>query len=139
MAKSFWIVLAMGLSLCASANAGAKETASPMSGAAFEAYVTGQVVTYAHDGRVYGMEQYLGGRRVVWRHLGGDCLEGAWFEQGDQICFQYEGDVPTQCWQFFENGTGLGARADGDPDGMWLYEVRRASEDLMCPAPYLGT
>lgn len=109
-----------------------------MSAAEFEAYVAGRTVTYAHDGQAYGIEQYFPNRRVLWRHIGGQCIEGTWFEANGEICFEYQGGTSAQCWQFFENGSGLGARASEDPDGLWLYELRRMSEPLQCPAPDLS-
>lgn len=111
----------------------------PMSAADFEAYVSGRTVTYAHDGRAYGIEQYLPDRRVIWRHIGGDCIEGVWFESGGEICFEYDGGGARQCWQFYQDGAGLGARASEDPEGLWLYEVERIREPMQCPVPYLGT
>ncbi len=110
-----------------------------MSGAEFGAYVGGHTVTYAHDGRIYGMEQYLPDRKVIWRQIGGDCQEGSWFEAEGQICFDYGDGIALQCWQFVNEGGRLGARADSDPQGTWLYEVQRSQEPMQCPAPYLGT
>ncbi|WP_145962999.1 hypothetical protein [Mangrovicoccus ximenensis] len=129
--------MAAVLALLAAPAAAAEPSA--MSGEEFGAYVDGHTVTYAHDGRVYGMEQYLPGRKVIWRQFGGDCQEGVWFEAGGQICFDYGEGIPLQCWQFVHDGGRLGARADSDPAGSWLYEVQRSTEPMHCPAPYLGT
>ncbi|MBE3640612.1 hypothetical protein [Mangrovicoccus algicola] len=129
-----------GLLLAAlAALPGTGQAAEAMSGAAFGAYVGGKTLTYAHDGVVYGMEQYLPQGRVIWRHVDGPCEEGVWFERDGQICFDYGDGIPLQCWQFVEEGGRLGARSQSDPSGTWLYEVRRSSEPMDCPAPYLGT
>lgn len=127
------------VALCAPLGVAAGQDAAPMTADAFEAYVAGRTVTYAHDGQAYGIEQYFSDRRVIWKHIGGDCVEGTWFEANGEICFEYDGGGAMQCWQFYEDGGGLGARASGDPDGLWLYEVQRISEPLQCPVPYLGT
>ena len=38
----------------------------PLDGAEFEAFATGKTLSYAVGGIVYGAEQYLPGRRVIW-------------------------------------------------------------------------
>ncbi len=43
---------------------------APMTAAEFEAYATGKTLTYAVGGEVYGAEQYLPGRRVLWAFKG---------------------------------------------------------------------
>ena len=126
----------MALAVTAASAAGAEEVL--MNGEDFGAYVDGQTVTYARDGRVYGMEQYLPGQKVIWRQIDGACEEGVWYVRDGLICFDYGDGIPLQCWQFFRDGARLGARADGDPQGLWLYEVRRSAEPMQCPAPYLG-
>lgn len=105
----------------------------------FDTYVTGRTVTYAHDGRVYGFEQYLSDRRVIWRPVAGECQEGVWFPQDGHICFAYDGGIELQCWQFYDTGATLGARVAEDPEGMWLYEVERSEEPIDCPLPYFGS
>ncbi len=110
-----------------------------MSGTEFYAYVGGHTLTYARGGRILGVEQYLPGRKVIWRRAEGECEEGVWFEAAGRICFDYGESGAQQCWQFVNKGGRLGARADGDPQGAWLYEARRSSEPMQCPAPYLGT
>ena len=134
-----WTVIGVAWAMAiAAAPLSAAQEPSSMDGAAFDGYVTGSTVTYAHDGRVYGMEQYLPDRKVIWRQIGGECLEGVWFEQDGHICFDYGEGAPLQCWTFALNGGGLGARPIEDPAGMWLYEVRKSREPMQCPAPYLG-
>ncbi|MEM8554653.1 MAG: hypothetical protein AAGF71_07465 [Pseudomonadota bacterium] len=129
---------ALGLSLICIASAGHAAEDALLTGDRFGAYVSGSTVTFAHNDQVYGMEQYMPGNHVIWRRLGGDCQEGTWFAQGDEICFDYGEGVPLQCWQFYQTATGLRARSMNDASGMWLYEVMRTDEPMQCPAPYLG-
>ncbi|MGB0660207.1 MAG: hypothetical protein ACPGNV_08490 [Mangrovicoccus sp.] len=110
----------------------------PITAAQFEAYVQGRTLTYAENGEVYGIEQYLPGRRVVWSFLNDDCVEGVWYESEGQICFLYQGDVGEQCWQFYASENGLGALTDGDDDSLFLYEVQHSSQNMTCPGPMVG-
>ncbi len=128
-----WLAFAAA---CAAQAATAQEI---LSAEAFDAYVTGTTVTYAHDGHIYGVEQYLPDRQVIWREVGGTCQKGVWFEQDGHICFSYGPDLPLQCWQFFSTGSTLGARVAGDPEGLWLYEVEQRDAPLDCPQPFLGS
>lgn len=112
---------------------------APLSPEAFEAHVTGRTLTYAADGEVYGMEQYLPGRRVIWAFLGEQCQRGIWYPLGDLICFVYDREPRPQCWRFFRApGGGLIAKfADGAP-GLSLYEAENVDGPLLCPGPDVG-
>ena len=119
--------------------ASASESARPMTAAEFEAFVEGRTLTFGFGGTVYGIEQYLPNRRVIWRFLGEDCRHGRWFDDGPLICFVYD-DEPGQlhCWTFHETPRGLRARfarngTDDDP-----VEVRPAESPLVCPGEFFG-
>ena len=73
-------------------------------------------LSYSSQGRSYGAEQYLPGRRVIWTFLDGECQEGSWYEEAGLICFVYENNFEPQCWSFWERGGGLAARkvAEGE-------------------------
>jgi len=103
----------------------------------FESYATGRTLSYAAGGQVFGTEQYLPNRRVVWAFEGEDCQYGRWYPQDDQICFAYQDGEP-QCWTFWKKGKGLAARYMNDSVGMELSEVSRSSEPLDCPGPDVG-
>ena len=106
--------------------------AEPMSGAEFEDFVTGQTLTFAEDGQVYGIEQYLPNRRVRWAFMGDQCRDGFWYEEaGGQICFLYEDLEGPQCWIFSRDGGRLTAQFQGD-GGRELYEAQRSAEPLRC-------
>lgn len=104
----------------------------------FEAYATGRTLTYALGGQVYGIEQYLPGRRVLWAFAGDECRRGTWYEQGEEICFVYEHDPTPQCWTFHRKDNGIAARFAGDAPGSELSEVAQTPEPLSCTGPDVG-
>lgn len=113
--------------------------ADPMTAAEFESYVQGKTLYFGTDGAPYGVERYLGDRRVEWSFLDGDCKQGVWFENTrNQICFLYQDSPETHCWQFFREGTGLRAVFENDPDSTTLYEITDAEDPMMCHGPDLG-
>ena len=74
----------LALALCAAGPAAAQDA---MTAAEFEAHVEGRTMTYATAGGApYGAEEYRPGRRVRWSVLDGECLEGVWYERGEDIC-----------------------------------------------------
>lgn len=104
----------------------------------FEAYATGKTLTYAYGDEIFGTEQYLAGRRVLWAFTGDECRKGSWYADGEQICFVYEDDGVPQCWVFFRDADGLRALYAGDPVGSELSEVEQSPEPLACPGPDVG-
>ncbi len=114
--------------------------AATMSAAEFEAYVTGRTLTYTDRGVVYGIEEYLPGRRVRWAYVGDECRDGYWYEAvGGEICFVYE-NAPTspQCWRFTERAGRLSAVFTGAEDGRELYEAEKTDEPMVCLGPDVG-
>ncbi len=110
---------------------------APMTGAEFDAYVTGKTLMYGTGAEPYGGEDYLPGARVRWSFLDGRCLEGRWFEAAPNICFVYNDDPDPVCWTFFEGPDGLTALLEGDPDEV-LYETGEAEKPLFCLGPEVG-
>ncbi len=110
-----------------------------MSAEEFEAYTSGQTLTYFDQGTPYGTEEYRPNRRVRWAFIGGQCTEGFWYDSGAGICFVYEHDpeVP-QCWEFLQEGGRLTAMFLGDDDGRELYEAERSDEPMTCLGPDVG-
>lgn len=85
----------------------------PLSVADFEAFVQGRTFdTHDQTGR-YGVETFLPGRRAIWRDAD-QCLEGTWRPQGDQICFDYQGEPFPYCWTYHDRGDWLMGWLDGD-------------------------
>jgi len=111
---------------------------APLSGQEFEAYATGKTLSYAQDGVVWGSEQYLPGRKVIWAFTEDECQYGRWFEDQGNICFVYNNDETPQCWRFFHEATGLRAIFMGADGGTQLSEVGQSKTPLSCPGPDVG-
>ena len=115
---------------------------APLSAAEFEAYATGKTLTYAAAGKVWGQEEYLPGRQVVWAFSGEPCEYGTWIaalstENTPMQCFVYEDHPDQNCWEFFHGQAGLVALFVGG-DGTLLSEVAETSEPMKCPGPKVG-
>ena len=104
----------------------------------FDAYTRGKTLFYGLDGQAYGVERYFDNRRVIWSFLDGQCKEGVWYEENDQICFVYEDNFDPQCWTFREGPNGLIAQFENDPDATELYEVEDFGEEMLCYGPDVG-
>ncbi len=124
----------LGVILC-----GATATASDlMTAEEFDAYTRDKTFYYGNQGQPYGAEEYLNDRRVIWSYLDGQCEQGSWYEEGEQICFIYEHKPEPQCWSFQHSTNGLIARFENDPTQIELYEVQKSYEPLICPGPDVG-
>jgi hypothetical protein len=122
--------------LIASAGPSAAE---PLGAEAFEAYVTGQTIRYRWFGQFWGEEQYLPGRKVIWRANGGTCESGTWFEAGPgEICFLYGEDSGPVCWLFNRIETGLSAQPLGASEGEPLLESGQSPVPISCAGPEVG-
>ncbi|MEM9247060.1 MAG: hypothetical protein AAGB05_00035 [Pseudomonadota bacterium] len=128
--------LAIGIALGLMAPALAAQ--SPMSAAEFEAYTAGKTLYFYSEGEAYGVEEYHENRRVTWSFLDGDCKDGVWYPQGDEICFVYENNPVPQCWTFYDDSGGLRAQFEGRETGTVLYEAGEADEPMMCLGPDVG-
>lgn len=109
-----------------------------MTAAEFEAYTGGKTLTYSVDGQVYGAEQYLPGKRVVWAFKNDQCADGVWYEEAGLICFVYENNAAPQCWNFYLGTEGLRAEFIGDTAGSPLSEVNQSATPLSCAGPDVG-
>ena len=109
-----------------------------MTAAEFDAYATGKTLTYARDGAVWGAEQYLPDRKVVWAFTAEECRTGYWYDENAQICFVYEFRDDPQCWYFYQSATGITARFAEDAEGSPLAEVAQSTGPLGCAGPDLG-
>lgn len=108
----------------------------------FDALTLGRTMTWAVEGSVYGVEQYLPNRRVRWTELGTDCKLGHWYAEGDAICFLYEddylGDPTPACWQIGLSGSGMQARYLSDPPEAPPAIVEETAEEMPCFGPEVG-
>jgi hypothetical protein len=127
---------AICLLILALPHSGRAET--PMSAAEFEAYATGKTLSYAEGTVVWGSEQYLPGRKVIWAFSKDMCQYGRWYEDKGGICFVYDGDVTPKCWHFFKGRTGLKAQFISEAPITELSEVKQSATPLSCPGPDVG-
>ncbi|WP_253286111.1 hypothetical protein [Ruegeria sp. HKCCD6157] len=111
---------------------------TPLSGSEFDKYTQGKTLFYGFEGQIYGVERYLPNRRVIWSFLDGNCKEGIWYQQGEQICFVYEDRLDPQCWVFTQSGGGLIAQFEGNPQATELYEAEDLGEEMVCYGPDVG-
>ncbi len=113
---------------------------TPMTGDEFDAYVTGNTITYGRDGSVHATAEFLPGRK--YRFAFGDypCVEGYWYEAGNQICTVDEeqlfpSDGTPECFLFFTDREGLRGRymGDGGSDSD-MIEIGKIDGPLSCSA-----
>lgn len=85
--------------------------------------------------RLYGIEEFLPGRRSVWKDASG-CKAGRWEEQDGQICFYYENrpDVPV-CWVYKQKDGEIWGWYQGNPAG---ETVRLVPGSSAMDCNYLG-
>ncbi|WP_103256468.1 hypothetical protein [Tabrizicola aquatica] len=110
----------------------------PLSAPDFETHVSGHTLTYTQFGRVYGVEEYLPGRKVRWSVAPDECQYGTWYPEGDFICFVYEYDPNPSCWTFWLREGRLVALSIADAPGAELTEAERSQTPLPCPGPDVG-
>lgn len=115
--------------------------AAAMDAAAFEALTAGRTLHFALDGQPFGAEQFLPGRRTIWRFQGDLCQPGRWWTEGAAICFSYDGDPTPICWDFRNEGGGPVAEMleEGAPSGFRLTLDRVETAPLPCPGPEVGS
>ncbi|MCX7889634.1 MAG: hypothetical protein N2422_07900 [Rhodobacteraceae bacterium] len=110
----------------------------PVTAEEFERATTGLTVHWTAQGRLYGSEQYLPGRQVLWAVEGGECLRGHWWAEGSRICFSYEDAPAPVCWTISREGGRLAARPVDDPDGLPLIAASESDRPLACRGPRVG-
>lgn len=113
---------------------------TPITADQFETHVTGYTVTYQQSGNLFGIEQYLPDRKVLWSTAPGECQYGTWYPEGENICFVYEYDPLPACWTFWLQGGALVALSTSSAPGVGaeLYEVEKTQTPLPCPGPDFG-
>lgn len=111
---------------------------TPLTAQEFDAYATGKTLLYASGGAVWGQEQYLPDRKVLWAFTGEPCEYGVWHEEAGAICFVYEGKPDPNCWLFYRGANGLVAQFLGNGGSDLLSEVGQTSEPMNCPGPQVG-
>lgn len=126
----------LALAFIALASPALAET--PLTAAEFDTLTLGRTMTWAEFGTVYGVEQYLPGRRVRWTVLGDDCKAGHWYMDGPAICFQYEDDPLPDCWEITRSESGMLARYITNTPDAEPVVVEETTEPLACFGPEVG-
>jgi hypothetical protein len=111
---------------------------TPLTGPEFDAATVNSTITYDYGGGLFGTEEYLPDRRVRWAFEGDLCIYGTWYEQGDQICFDYENDPTPACWLYFNEAGKIRGRYMGDGGGWEILESSRDGGPLPCAGPDVG-
>lgn len=108
---------------------------------AFEALAEGRTLYFTQGGSRYGEEQYLSGRRSLWRYADGSCARGVWWGADGAICFRYDAAPTPQCWRFTSGPAGVVAElVEGGARTGTVVEMSRAdTRPLACPGPYVGS
>jgi len=116
--------------------AAAPMAAKVLDAAAFARLTTGRTLTYSENGRAYGRERYLPGRRVIWRFSDGPCRHGRWYPEDGMICFVYETVEGPQCWIFRRESGRITASFEGE--GEVLVATEKGAGPMSCPGPEVG-
>lgn len=110
----------------------------PLTAEEFDSYVTGQTITYHQQDTLFGIEEYLPGRKVRWSVAPGHCQYGTWYPEDEAICFVYEDDPSPHCWTFWMEDGALAALSTAATPGAELHEIDRSPTPLACPGPDVG-
>lgn len=94
--------------------AAAAQDGPPLDAQGFDSLTSGRTMDTETGGFLYGIEQFLPGRRVLWQDAD-RCVRGTWEQVGDQICFTYEdkADRPV-CWVYLDRGDHIVGWLRGD-------------------------
>jgi len=123
------------LALAASATAAETLTAKD-----FERLAGDRTLHFTEDGRPYGSEQFLPGRRSLWRFAGDrECAVGTWRGEGEAICFRYDGRPEETCWRFTREAGAVFVELHGSGDGRRLKLDTIDTAPLPCPQTGAGT
>lgn len=126
--------------------AGPASAEDPVSAEEFDALTLGRSMTWSEFGAVYGVEQYLPGRRVRWAAVGKDCAVGHWYADGPAICFRYETGTEPHCWIITHSASGLDAHYTLSPPGKppeatpgtLPVSIAETPDPPACPGPEVG-
>ncbi len=112
--------------------------AEPLGQKGFFELTKGRTFTFSLDGEFYGAETYLPGNRVIWQRQSGECLPGYWYAQGKHICFIYENQPDSVCWEVYAEENGLRV-VSASGTATELEELSRDAAPLACHQEYLGS
>ncbi|HMQ94068.1 MAG TPA: hypothetical protein PKA33_11455 [Amaricoccus sp.] len=111
-----------------------------LSAEAFERLAEGRTLHFTEGGRPYGSEQFLPGRRSLWRYAGeAECTAGSWRGEGEAICFRYDGRPEEICWRITREADGVFVELHDSDDGRRLRLGSTDTLPLPCPQTGAGT
>jgi hypothetical protein len=107
----------------------------PLDAEAFDRLTLGKRMDTYDPQSLYGVEEFLPGRRTIWRDAEG-CMRATWQQVGEQICFTYE-DRPgdPDCWIYALHEDELWGWFQGQPDG---FSVRLVPGNSPMTCDFLG-
>lgn len=115
----------------------------PMTGAEFQAHIGMNTFSYLYSNGVRGTADYGPGHTLVWAFEGDTCVNGYWFEAGDDICFAFEDGALSACWHFYKQDNrlhGIATRlSSGDQTSVEIFEASHTDQSVDCPGPDVGT
>jgi hypothetical protein len=115
---------------------------TPMTGAEFQAHVGSNTISYLYSNGVRGTADYGPARTLRWAFEGDTCINGSWFDDGDQLCFAFEDGTLSACWHFYKDGNRIHGTAtllgSGDQPDLEIHEVSHTDQPLTCPGPDVG-
>lgn len=107
----------------------------PLDAEAFDRLTLGKRMDTYDPQTLYGVEEFLPGRRTIWRD-GDGCMQATWEQVGAQICFTYE-DRPDDpdCWIYNIHEGELWGWFQGQPGG---FAVRLVPGTSPMQCDFLG-
>ena len=112
---------------------GPAQAEPPMTAAEFSAYVGTDTLTYGYSTGIVGIAAYGPDQTLVWRYEGSDCVNGRYYQSGDEICFSFEVREISVCWHFALASGRLHGTATNTPGNDRIFEIGRSDRPLDCP------
>lgn len=118
------------------AGAMAAAAAERVSPEEFGRYAEGWTLYFEHDGEEWGAESFRPKGRVRWRYPDGECIEGVWRANEQDVCFYYGPGSEVLCWALWREKPGGSIFAtllgEGEDAGLQLEITRRDRRPLIC-------
>jgi len=125
--------LALATALISACTPMQQDVFKSMNAEAFEAASEGYTLYFENsEGKFIGAEHYLANRKTKWQRAGGQCLAGAWAQEGENLCFSYSSGK--FCYQVAGDEEGA-KRFDfvGNNQGApTLFVTKRDQEAVSC-------
>jgi hypothetical protein len=115
---------------------------TPLTATEFQAHIGLDTISYRYSDGTRGTADYGPDRRFLWAFEGDSCIEGTWFDRGNEICFAHADGRLSACWHFFKDGNRLRGTAtflsSGSPLNLEIQEVSHTDQPLRCAGPDVG-